>query len=77
MGRGTRPGPAAATALQLAADSYLTDGRRLLRVVAPYDPGTKATFAALEDCLSLEVYAYSPDELAALELRPIDMTGSG
>jgi len=55
----------------LAPDSYLTDGRRLLRVVSRFDAGAENAFASLEDCLTLEVRPYSPGELAALRLRPV------
>lgn len=55
----------------LAVDSYLTDGHRLLRVVSQFDPHSEFAFAALEDCASLEVRAYSPCELAALRLHPV------
>ncbi len=47
-------------------DSYLTDGRRLLRVV---EASAGTAFTSLEDCLTLEVRSYSPGELANLRLR--------
>jgi len=59
------------TTAGLAPDHYLTDGRRLLRVVSQFDPRSDFALAALEDCLNLEVRAYSPGELAALKLRPV------
>lgn len=51
---------------RLEPDSYLTDGRRLLRVV---DASSATAFTSLEDCLTLEVRPYSPGGLANLRLR--------
>jgi len=56
--------------------NYLTDGRRLLRVVARFDTAGHDTFASLEDCLTLEVRPYSPGELAALHLRPVQVAAT-
>ncbi|HEY7891119.1 MAG TPA: hypothetical protein VIC05_02815 [Solirubrobacteraceae bacterium] len=53
-------------AKHLAVDTYLTDGQRLLRVVSQPDAESGMFFASLEDCLTLEVRAYSPRELLAL-----------
>ena len=50
---------------------YLTDGERLLRVVSRFDPGAEHKFAMLEDCLTLEVHAYTPDLLATMALRRV------
>jgi hypothetical protein len=50
---------------------YLTDGRRLFRVVSPFIPGSEMPFASLEDCLTLKVRPYSPDELYAMGLRRV------
>jgi hypothetical protein len=50
-------------------DSYLTDGRRLFRVAAQIATGEGHTFASLEDCLTLEMQAYAPGELATMKLR--------
>jgi hypothetical protein len=47
---------------------YYTDGRRLLRVI---DASADATYASLEDCLTLEVRPYSPGEVIKLRLRPV------
>lgn len=61
----------AADRLLPASDEYLTDGRRLLRVVAPFDPRPEHSFAVLEDCLTLEVGTYNREQLAALPLRRV------
>lgn len=50
---------------------YLTDGERLLRVVSRFDPRAEHKFAVLEDCLTLEIDAYTTDALAAMALRPV------
>jgi hypothetical protein len=55
----------------LQPDSYLTDGRRLFRVVSPFAAGTEHVRAFLEDCLTLEVRAYSPAELHGMRLRGV------
>jgi len=55
----------------LAPDSYITDGRRLFRVVSRFAADERQRFASLENCLTLEVQAYSPGELAAMKLRPV------
>ena len=52
----------------LVRDRYVTDGRRLLRVV---DAEVGRAFASLEDCLTLEVRPYSPGELIKMRLRPV------
>lgn len=52
---------------RLTADSYLTDGVRLLRVV---ESGRGAS-TSLEDCYTLETRPYLPGELARLRLRPV------
>lgn len=55
----------------LAVGSYLTDGRRLFRVVSQFAAGGQRPFTSLEDCLTLEVQAYAPGELGAMRLRPV------
>jgi len=57
--------------LLLRADSYLTDGRRLFRVVAPLIPDAGRALASLEDCRTLQVDAYTPGELYAMGLRTV------
>ncbi|MCW3018360.1 MAG: hypothetical protein JWN10_668 [Solirubrobacterales bacterium] len=55
----------------LRCGTYLTDGRRLFRVVSQFAPAGGDAFAALEDCGTLDVQAYAPGELQAMKLRPI------
>ena len=66
-----QPSRALAAVTRLVPDSYLTDGKRLLRVVSLIDPRADCASASLEDCLTLEVRAYSPDELVAMGLRRV------
>jgi hypothetical protein len=54
-----------------APGDYLTDGERLLRVVSRFDPRAEHKFAMLEDCLTLEIDAYTADVLATIALRPV------
>ncbi len=54
---------------ELDAGSYVTDGWRLLRVVSPFDPGIEPQIAWLEDCMTLEVEPYEPDDLWEMDLR--------
>jgi hypothetical protein len=63
-----RPQPAP---VPLRPDSYLTDGRRLFRVVSPFAAGKEHLCASLEDCLTLEVRTYSPAELREMRLRDV------
>lgn len=55
---------------ELAIDTYLTDGKRLLRVVSDFAPD-RDSFAWLEDCRTLEVQAYGESELASVDLRVV------
>ena len=52
------------------AGAYLTDGRRLFRVVEQLDP-TLDRPALLEDCLTLELQAYGPGDLWDLRLTKV------
>jgi hypothetical protein len=67
-------GPRATPSTALVPDSYLTDGRRLFRVVSQFADDAKHMFASLEDCRTLEVQAYAPGELYEMRLRPIRLT---
>ncbi len=60
-----------ASSAPLSPDRYLTDGRRLFRVVAQFPSGAEQAFASLEDCLTLDVQAYAPGELHQMSLRPV------
>jgi hypothetical protein len=55
----------------LRCGSYLTDGRRLFRVVSQFAPAGEDAFASLEDCRTLRVQAYAPGELQAMKLKTI------
>ena len=56
---------------RLIGDRYLTDGHRLFRVVSQFPPGHGSKATLLEDCRTLEVMPYSPQEIRALGLRPV------
>jgi len=58
-------------------DRYVTDGRKLFRVVSRFSPRAGSGAALLEDCATLEVTPYSPEELYAMALRPVFPTVSG
>lgn len=49
--------------------SYLTDGRRLFRVVSQFAFAGDHVVASFEDCHTLDVQAYAPSELCTLGLR--------
>jgi hypothetical protein len=51
--------------------SYVTDGRKLFRVVSQFAFAGDHLFASLEDCLTLEVQPYAPGELQKMGLRPV------
>jgi hypothetical protein len=66
-----RLGPTRAPSAPPLPDSYLTDGRRLFRVVSQFTAGAEHAFASLEDCLTLEVQPYAPGELHSMRLRRV------
>jgi hypothetical protein len=66
-----RPRPRRVPSAPLVADSYLTDGRRLFRVVSRFADSAEHAFASLEDCRTLEVRAYAPGELYEMRLRAV------
>ncbi len=49
---------------------YLTDGRRLFRVVSQFTT-TLSPYAELEDCMTLSVDRYTPSDLYAMGLRSV------
>ncbi|MGZ4307297.1 MAG: hypothetical protein ACXVSL_20790 [Solirubrobacteraceae bacterium] len=57
----------------LVPGHYVTDGRRLFRVISKFSTrqGSDHVFASLEDCLTLETHSFTPGELSALGLRPV------
>lgn len=54
-----------------ATGSYLTDERRLFRVISQFTPGAPQMFASLEDCLTLEISAHVPSDLYSMRLRAV------
>lgn len=52
----------------LAPGRYLTDGRRLLRVLSKFDDG-RSVMALVEDCTTFEAYCYALLELRAMGFR--------
>jgi hypothetical protein len=67
------PGPRAAPPEELRCGDYLTDGQRLFRVLSPFSTVREHVLARLENCLTLEVRNYSPDERCAMKLRPVQV----
>jgi hypothetical protein len=57
--------------------SYLTDGQSLFRVVTQLPPRHDSPFALLEDCHTLEVRPFSPDELYGMGLRLVRAGAAG
>lgn len=55
----------------LAPGHYLTDGVRLFRVVSRFTSHDENASASLEDCYTLEIESYSPDELYSIGLRQV------
>jgi hypothetical protein len=58
-----------------AAGNYLTDGRRLFRVLSQIAAGEPDSRARLEDCLTLEVGSYAARELYSMRLRIVRAAG--
>jgi hypothetical protein len=58
----------------LVPGAYVTDGRTLYRVISQFAPEADRVFASLEDCVTLEARAYSPEELHEMGLRPVRPT---
>jgi len=55
----------------LALGGYLTDGRRLFRVVSRFEGDGETVLVGLEDCSTFEVKALLPSELRAMRLRAV------
>jgi hypothetical protein len=51
--------------------AYLTDGRRLFRVVAPLRSLERPDMAILEDCKTLNLVAFTADELSSMRMTPV------
>jgi hypothetical protein len=56
---------------ELKPSTYLTDGRRLFRVVRGFTWPPQESQAVLEDCRSLEERSYSSDQLSAMGLSVV------
>jgi hypothetical protein len=54
----------------LHPDRYLTDGRRLLRVVSRL-VNDGSVLVVIEDCLTLDAQAYAAVELEPMGVRPV------
>lgn len=54
----------------LVPDRYLTDGRRLFRVVSRF-VNDGSVLVVIEDSLTLDALAYAAVELVAMALRPV------
>jgi hypothetical protein len=54
----------------LAPDRYLTDGRRLFRVVARF-VNDGSILVVIEDCATLDARAYTAAELLPMDVRPV------
>ena len=50
---------------------YLTDRRRLYRVLEIMPGGNKRRVAILEDCHTLDVTLFRPNELRRMRLQPV------
>jgi predicted Ser/Thr protein kinase len=57
-----------------AADTYHTDGRRLLRIVSTEDRGR---LRVIEDCRTLELMLIPTGQLEAMGLRAVAALASG
>ena len=57
-------------------DEYVTDGRRLFRVIAPLATDGDIATAVLEDCATLAWRTYSAAQLRARGLRPVARSGA-
>ena len=57
------------TVERCAPGVYLTDGRDLFRVVSRLGAESGRMLASLEDCRTLDVCHYTPDELYRMQLR--------
>jgi hypothetical protein len=54
----------------LTLDRYLTDGRRLFRVVARF-VNDDSILVVIEDCATLDARAYAAVELLPMDVRPV------
>jgi hypothetical protein len=54
----------------LTPDRYLTDGRRLFRVVSRF-VNDGSVLVVIEDCVTLDARAYAAVELVPMDVRPV------
>ena len=66
-----RRGPITVTGMEPHACAYLSDGERLFRVVTSLAWPPEGSRAVLEDCITLEVRTYGPDEIWEMGLRVV------
>jgi hypothetical protein len=59
---------------EFARGYYLTDGRRLFRVVSQFTT-TLSPYAELEDCMTLTVDRYTPTELWVMGIHSVPRVG--
>jgi hypothetical protein len=52
--------------------SYLTDGEHLFRVLRGFEDPPEDSFALLEDCLTLEAQAFTPEELWRMQVEAVE-----
>lgn len=70
-----RSGPSSTSLALVQPGAYLTDGRTLFRVISQFTTAGDDAFASLEDCVTLDVKAYAPGELAGMSLRHVQTSG--
>jgi hypothetical protein len=76
LGSGTSRGAVAAGSASPRDDgAYLTDGRRLFRVVWPLCSLERPDMAILEDCGTLCLTAFTSAELSLMRLTPVIPSG--
>ncbi len=70
------PAPFAPASEVLEPGRYLTDGRRLFRVVSRFNAPPETVLVVLEDCASLEVVALVPRELGQMGVTAVPTDGA-
>jgi hypothetical protein len=69
------PAPFAPSPEALEPGRYLTDGRRLFRVVSRFDAPPETVLVVLEDCVTLDVLALVPSELGEMGVSAVPTDG--
>lgn len=54
---------------------YLTDGRRLFRIVSRFNAPAETVLVVLEDCVTLDALALVPSELATMGMSAVSTDG--